>query len=716
MVKKYVNVVIDGKVVPLEPVDGLPLSLRYEIQQGIGRPVGSRSKQSFKFPPTKELQEIFGNFEETTLANETAAAFKPAYIESNGFPVLYGRAQLMPLNGISGQYRRKAKTYPVAFYGNNADWFVQIKGKLLSDYSFTNHIYDIPTVGNGFVADYDSGDEFGYCLIKWKEWNTAGQVGWDEFTPFIFIRTFIDKIFADLGLTLVSSFFNLPFFKRLIMPIPLKPYDAEFSEENINCQAERTPAQVFTQLSNAKVQYNDDSTGTNYDDGNNFNTGSNSYTIPFSGFYNITGQINISGFSGAPAVGNCVLYIRKNGVTIASTSGINLNTAAVASVTFSGVMLGADVGQVVDVFLQTPDGGLGGGGSYTVNITGLFTVQYVSTGPQLGFQVIFPLLFGKWKVTDFLTGLTEAFNLIWETNPQAGTVTAEPSDSYIAPTAGTVFQGFYLDQFVFEVDNRRDFKKESRVVPVNNTREQVLHTWKTDGDDPTVGEMDELNQVPIFGAVFNKDPDRFKTGIEENVNKFFHKTIHLADTDIQAGETGVVPQVPLIYAENVFDVGFTATETDYKANPRILYFAGVRPTTDGEINLAGVTSGFPKAFMVNYQDQAGTDPSLAYNDEVVQGNIVQGLLKRLFLQELMRQNAGKNVDDYFFIKEMEIAQLSFRAKWIIDGGKYILNALDGYNPTNDESTKGEIVLDVVPTADDELRVEGPVMPGVLQLP
>jgi len=716
MVKKYVNVVIDGTVVPLEPVDGLPLSLRYEIQEGIGKPKGSRSKQAFKFPPTKELQEIFGNFEDATIDNEADAAFKPARIESNGFPVLYGRAQLMPVPGISGKYQRRAKSYPVAFYGNNADWFVQIKGKLLSDYEYVDHIYDIPTVGNGFYADYDSGDEFGYCLIKWKEWDTAGQVGWSEFTPFIFIRSFIDKIFSDLGYTLVSSFFNLPFFKRLIMPIPLKPYDAEFSEENINCQVERTPAQVFTQLSNAKVQYNDDSNGTNFDDGNNFNTGTNDYTIPFSGFYNITGGINISGFSGAPAVGNCLLEVRKNGVVIATTSGINLNTASVASVNFSGVFLGADVGQAVNIFLITPDGGLGGGGSYTVNITGLFTVQYISTGPQLGFQVLFPLLFGKWKVTDFLVGLTEGFGLIWETNPQAGTITAEPSDSYIAPVTGLVTGGFYIDDFAVDMNTRRDFKKESRNEPVNRSKEQILHTWKTDGDDPTVGSLDDLNQIPIFGARFNMDPDRFQTGQEDNVNKFFHKTIHLADTGIMAGETGVVPQIPLIYAEDIFDVGFTATETDYKANPRILYFASVRPTIDGEINLAGTTTGFPKAFMVNYQDQAGTDPSLAYSDEIVQGNIVQGLLKRLLLHELMRRNSGKDLDEYFFVKEMEIAQLSFRAKWQIDGGNYILGALDGYNPTNDDSTKAELRLHVIPTSEDESRVEGPVMPGLLQLP
>jgi hypothetical protein len=315
----------------------------------------------------------------------------------NGINVFTGKSQLIRVNTQSGKYHRRSESFPVAFLGNNADWIVQIKDALISDLSFQDHIFDKPTIFNGWYADYDSGDEFGYFIAKFREWTTPNQVEWEDYVPFLFVRSIIDKIFQPLGYQIESTFLDSDFFKKLIIPVPLRSYGDEFAQNEINCFVSRaTPLQTFNQLDNKRVRYNDDSTGVNFDNGNNYNTTGSFYTIPFTGEYKVNALITISGLTGTPPVGSATLEIRQNGTTVlASTTGINLNTASSAFVSLNTTFLAADVGTSLSVWLITPDGGLGGGGSYSFSVGGSFEVLYQVSDPALGFQVFFDLLLGS---------------------------------------------------------------------------------------------------------------------------------------------------------------------------------------------------------------------------------------------------------------------------------------------------------------------------------
>jgi hypothetical protein len=61
-----------------------------------------------------------------------------------------------------------------------------------------------------------------------------------EYTPALFIKTIVDRIFADIGYTYNSNFMSLLSFEKLIMPIPLsdkisdEQYNIDYLQVNAN--------------------------------------------------------------------------------------------------------------------------------------------------------------------------------------------------------------------------------------------------------------------------------------------------------------------------------------------------------------------------------------------------------------------------------------------------------------------------------------------------
>jgi len=120
--------------------------------------------------------------------------------------------------------------------------------------------------------------------------------------------------------------------------------------------------------------------------------------------------------------------------------------------------------------------------------------------------------------------------------------------------------------------------------------------------------------------------------------------------------------------------------------------------------------------MVNYNDPTGTDPSLSFaNEEVIAGVEVPGLLLRFYLQSMARLRVGKLFKAFIFWKALDILKLSFQDKLLIDGGRFILQAVDGYNPLLNISTKTILLLDVYPKQQDIEAVRSTQLAGLANL-
>lgn len=693
----YRRLTIDNVVVDL-PQNGLTYSLVYEVDDE-GFVSGAYSKRSIELPSTGVNDGLFENWYAAGSYNEiTAPILKPFVFEDGGVQILSGQAELQSAVLMSDRYRYKARNYKVDLYGTNADWTIRMKNLKIRDLDFTPAILDTATVIQGWSAMYDMGDYFGFTLIKWKEWNTAGEVGIDEFTPFLFIRSIIDKAFDTIGYTLDSNFFDSDIFKRMILPLPMpERYPEEFSQDYINVEL----AEPGTTTGSVGLAY----VFPNYAQPNlatPFNPSTGYYTCPFTGYYQVTLSADITSTSGTynlviGAVVNATpsntFFIANQGLYFGSflfpTSG-----SQAGSLIYPVVYLAAgDTISLVHNF-----GGTNPANIYKFNMNIIGEAEYA-----FGSILQFKYLTKNWKVLDLIKGLQHMFNLRFEANPQDATLKIEPADPYLyrqdnAPTTvpqTLVDYGFYRSPR-FDSTQALDLEVAAELINVNDVDEVTIFSYITDSPSEEAAETDE--PFGIFSAQYTLPPNRFNEKTTTIENPFFAKTIHTNDSSIQGATAITSLQIPLIYPQN-YQLDPTATEMDANIEPRVLYFVGFRGLQkDSTVNYGftgGVDLAPPLSFMVNYNNAA--DFSISFGREFIEGDQVPGLFESFWMQEYARKRIGKRLEAYMFWDLLTINSLTFQNKLLIDGLEWVLQKIDGYSAQSDSSTKTILLMEQGPS-------------------
>ena len=689
----YRRLTIGTTVVDL-PQSGLTYSLVYEVSDE-GFVSGAYSKRSVDLPSTGVNDALFEDWYAPGTDNtQTAAILKPFVFEDGGINILSGQCELQSGVLMSDRYRFKGRSYKVDLYGNNADWTIRLKDVFLRDLAFADVIYDTAAVLSGWTATYDNGDYHGFTLIKWKEWNVPGEVGIDEFTPFLFIRSIIDKAFDLIGYTIQSDFLDSDVFKRLILPLPMVTrYPEEFSADYINVSLEE-PGTIVPSISNTYVfpNYSQPNLGTPY------NTATGFYVVPFTGYYefSISGTVTSASGTWSAALGLCLnsafFYIDNQaiyfGSFISPTSG-NKTSALTYNVQY---LQAGDTISLLHSFGGTDPTNVY---AFSVNIIGEAEFAF---GSILAFQY----LVKDWKFLDLIKGLKHMFNLRFEANPQAQTIRIEPADAYLyqqneAPTTVTkeVREGFYQ---VPASDNTQslDLEREAELFNVTQEPGVINFEYITDSETETVRQGN--NPIGIYGAEYTLPAQRFNDSTEDNENPFFAKTIHTNDSSVQGTTASFSLQIPLIYPTN-YELDPTATEANTDIQPRILYFVGWRNSVVTDSKFVSTFGGAvdvspPSSFMVNYNNPL--EFSLSFGTEIVQNVEVFGLFESFWMQEYARKRIGKRLECYYFWDLLTINSLSFRNKLLIDGLEWVLQKIDGYSAQSDSSTKTFLVLEEYP--------------------
>lgn len=703
----YRRLTIDGTTVDL-PQSGLTYSIVYEVDSE-GFVSGAYSKRGVELPSTGVNDALFEDWYAAGVQNETTAAIlKPFVFEDGGVQILSGQCELQSSVLMPDRYRYKARNYKVELYGTNADWTIRLKDLRIRDLSFPIFVYDTSAVLLGWNAGYDTADEYGFTLIKWKEWNTAGEVGIDEFTPFLFIRTILDKAFDSIGYRLNSNFFETDVFKRLIMPLPLPDrYPEQFSQDYINVLLVEPNG-----VSNVDVFYPFPSV-TQPNLTTPYNTGTGFYTCPFTGYYEISLTANIISASGT--------WSLVIGASINSDPDF-LNNQALGFGSFLFPTSGSQSGSLTYpvVYLQA---------GTTISLINLFggtdpTNVYAFTMSIIGEAEItfgtlidFKYLLSDYKVIDLIKGLQHMFNLRFEATPANGFLSIDPADPYLyrqlTPYVVTqqVNDGFYATPTADSTQGL-DLEPGAELFNVIDVPEVTIYSYITDGETETYKE--ENNILGIYTAQYTLPQDRFNREIDEKENPFFAKTISTNDFTIQGAAATSSLQIPLIYPQN-YVLDPTATEINRDIQPRILYFGAFRNLlTDSTVNYTfspGTPLAPPISFMVNYNNPG--DFSLSFASETVQNEIVPGLFESFWLQEYARKRIGKRLEAFYFWDLLSINSLSFRNKLLIDGIEWILLKIDGYSAQSDTSTKTWLLREQGPTDDDVDAIENTIITGLI---
>jgi len=147
-------------------------------------------------------------------SNFNAAQTTRAEVRANGLLLLKG---VFRLTGIVKD--RDIVEYEGNLFGELGGLIAEIGRSKLEDLNFSeyDHYYNWTNIVNSWFAL--SGSEYYYPLIDYGTYSDL-KLDYDyrAFRPALYVKEYIDKIFADAGYTYQSDFFDSAFFKRLIVP------------------------------------------------------------------------------------------------------------------------------------------------------------------------------------------------------------------------------------------------------------------------------------------------------------------------------------------------------------------------------------------------------------------------------------------------------------------------------------------------------------------
>lgn len=368
-------------------------------------------------PGTANNNAVFGNIFETGISNDydptlnnigynfNAAKSARCYIFQDNLQTFKGTIRLLEIDKFKGEIE-----YEVALNGEITTLSVSLSSGLLTDLDFSE--YDIVYNESNVVASWDNpgGSGVYFPLMDYGNYS-ADKHNWDIRTcrPALYVKEYIDKMFAANSFRYTCDLFNTTRFRKLIIPHNQKTL---LSRSGKLITASKTAVQTiidtttgntfdfvkwenhiaggFTVISNNRFQYN----------------GTTSITI--------TIDFTVRGTRTSTTPGNFTAQVRKNSIALASQS-FSAPPGFVAGWGWTGsVTTTLITNDIIDVFVKYD--GVGTGIKVTVDEFSTLDVSS-SSGAQL-----LPVDYGQTvtindsipqniRQVDFLLGIVKLFNL-----------------------------------------------------------------------------------------------------------------------------------------------------------------------------------------------------------------------------------------------------------------------------------------------------------------
>lgn len=541
-----VDLYINGNRADSFKDESISLSLSVQNIQDIGKVFGEFS-QTFSLPASKINNGIFSHYYNVDIVGGFDANVRvTAFIEVN--TILF-REGLIELEGL--QFKNgEPYSYNVTFYGKTASLKDEFGEDKLTDLdlSIGDHSYNNVNIKNGldsYVAG--TGNSIIYPLISSSnDWYYNGKVTGQELStniayhsgtghlhgvfyydlkPAIKLKTILDAIETDYGITFNSNLFD----------------SADFAKMFMWCH--RKEGYMFKDQRDSYPSQN-----INFITGTNFNLVRDYYQV-ISGIPNIIEiQYNLNFVSGS----ECEFYvIRERTAAKAADFGgegiMKIATIPITGNTTTSYFLLDVVSTDKLYFAFAPKPNWGGGAleiefnvegfSTTVVPFSLFDAQTAGTLQTFTTDVVIADQMPEQKITDFITGLVKMFNLVivYEGND---TYKLEPLDDWYAD-GNTLDVTRYIDTTEFSAkrpelykrikfayqeteavvgdifrntsggglgygDLRADFTYDGSDFSVSNTFEHILFERLVDEDDDTqtefaVGKSIDKDLKPYVG-------------------------------------------------------------------------------------------------------------------------------------------------------------------------------------------------------------------------
>ena len=197
--------------------------------------------------------------------------------------------------------------YKCTVFSKSTDFFTDIKDKKLSELDFSRftHEYSYDNIVASWSNDYKS--VYTYPLLYTGRADNVYKTQY--FKPAIFYKAYLKRIAQEAGYTLSGSLMDdsteegLAFSKEVIpfsgeiATVPDAEHDRRLFKAGMTASSYSVDSGLVTgdfSIADTDITFiNDDSTGTNFDNDNHYNTTLNKYTVDANGNYNLNISLNL---------------------------------------------------------------------------------------------------------------------------------------------------------------------------------------------------------------------------------------------------------------------------------------------------------------------------------------------------------------------------------------------------------------------------------------
>lgn len=690
--------------------DEIQASLTYQISD-IRKPQnrnGSYSK-TVTLPGTKAINKLLsGIFEigyitETTGTTNFVPDFNPnlkctAVYYVDGLEQFRGFMKLLDIK--RSQQDIGNIEYEVWLTGEETSIFGALGETKLSDldWSDLNHTYNKATQQATWTnTNYGSG--YVYPMINYGG-IPAGTWDVNNFFPATYKRDILLRIFNHAGYQWDSTFLDSDYFKHLVIP---------YSGDKLSISASQATNRLFSATTGSitsgvssltidPVIFNTES----LDPSNQYNTATGLFTVANSGYYEfyVSGTSTMDAIttvvtSGAAGWTQAQIVVTRGATTyfypVGSSQIMSIGNATftsgqiIATQTWGGwcqqllLLTGDTVHVSISIYISNT-GGSGTVGSYIsagARYMNRITNTQVVDGSSLDYSAVIPT---DVRCQDYLSDTIKLYNLYVENDETIPTKLK--IDTY---------ESFYGTGSTRNWDDKLDVSQPVDIQPMGalNAHRYVLK-WADDSD--------YWNRYYLgkFGETFGMKNYDIDNDFLKNTEKL---EVMFAGTPC-IGSNSHDRIIPEIYQQSNSGV-----QTPIKSKLRILYWGGALATTNSwtytsYISGSSTETTYPYAGHVDNPITPTYDVNIGVPREVYYVNPygttqytddnIFNRYHRQYYDEITNPNS-KILVAFFYLKPLDIYNLSFRDKIFLLGHYWRINKVIDYNPTREGVTKVELL-------------------------
>jgi hypothetical protein len=606
-------------------------------------------------------------------------------VASHGLSV--GQPLLITHNGTTN--RNYTGTFEVVEVVDANNFTVNCPYGILT--SSTSRIFTIVPAGEGYVypmIDYGSSNG--------NTWKVT------DFSPALFLRQYLRKIFDSAGRDWDSDFFDSDYFKTLV--VPFNGVSVELTQEQIDdtlFRASRSTDVVvsgetlgsgpyYNNYEIASVVWDDDSTSPNYDNNGVYSTAFGEYTAPYAARYSykINARVKVD-LSADPAAGG---YTNQGGIA-----------RAVIIVLNNGTPIGS--------FIQPL--GFGGGSSFTAHINTTTPEYLLQAGDVVTWQLYTEFVnvaFYNGSFAQYTGAITYDSTLLAGSYTEAIVTNAAIIEGGLMPINNAIPKDilqadlfmWVVRKFNLYVDADKNNDKVLRIEPRDEYyRNNTALDWTSKLDISS-----DINLVPIgemsakeFIFKDTDDKDLFNEDHVKVWGETYGQQRIEVDNDFVDGEKviecGFSPTVLHDYpvgSDRIISTiqgnGFI-TQNRIASNLRLLHYSyrGTDNVYTIQSNLSGNISRYVYGYAGHLDNPAyplhdlnfGFPKGTYYNYTAWTDNNAYNKYYKNQIEEVTDRH-GKIMRAYFHLNDKDICTLDFRNYIRVDNHLFRLNKITDYDP------------------------------------